>query len=599
MINTLSKILFFFKAGQRKTIAFIFCCMIITGIIEMGGVAVIFPFISVATKPEVIQTNFYLHAIYEKLGFSDPKQFILFLGAVVFVFFVLGNAFSAFTIWFSFRFSYFKGKEISCDLLNKYLSQPYMFFLNRSSSDFVNTILTEVLKVVSGVFANCLQLFARSFVILFIFTFLIIIDVRLALTVFSVLGIAYFLMYRFVRRRLFHAGKIASEITSSRIQTITETIGAIKELKILGKEPYFKNAFQEQSLKFAKSEIISQLAPLLVRYIIEAIALGGMVLIALYLIATHDNIEKFMPLLGLYALAGYRLMPAMQQVFSGFTSLKYNLAALNKLYAEFQISLSKVAKPLNVSVKIPFEESISIENVSFVYDDLKPRKILNNLNLTINKNNIIGIVGTSGAGKTTLVDIILGLLKPSIGHLAVDNVVVDENSLQAWQRKIGYVPQNIFLLDNTVQANIALGIPENEINHQALENASKLANLHTFISQELIDGYKSKIGERGVCLSGGQRQRIGIARALYHEPELLIFDEATSALDGINEEIIMEAISNLGGQKTIIMIAHRINTVKKCDLIYVLNEGEIQDYGTYSDLLKSNEYFQKLANVRA
>jgi ABC-type multidrug transport system fused ATPase/permease subunit len=381
-------------------------------------------------------------------------------------------------------------------------------------------------------------------------------------------------------------------VNGLRYQTINEALGAIKELKVLGREQLFIDKYRDNAQLYARSETLCQLSPSIAKYVIEVVAFGSMLLIALYLIATHEGISEFMPLLALYALSGYRLMPAMQQVFSGYTLFKYHQSALEVLCKEMQLPCAQNA--LNAE-PLSFADAFILDNISYRYPDSE-KWALNNITMSIKQHSTIGIVGASGAGKTTLIDIILGLLIPQ-GKLMVDGVAINDNNVRAWQRNIGYVPQSIFLLDGTIASNIALGISENAVDMDAVIKASKLANLHDFITNELPQGYNTKIGERGVRLSGGQRQRIGIARALYHEPELLIFDEATSALDGITEKVIMEAIHSLANRKTIILIAHRLNTVKDCDTIYIFDRGNIIGNGSYDQLMTTNRVFQHLANA--
>ena len=425
-----------------------------------------------------------------------------------------------------------------------------------------------------------------------IFCLLLIVEPLLAMTVIAVLGSAYLFIYSVVRKKLLSAGKLSSAVNTIRYQLLLEVMGSIKELKILGREQKFLDSYSESTSKYIGAETISQLSPIFTRYMIEAIAFGGMVLIALYLIATKEDVSKFMPLLGLYALAGYRLMPAMQQIFTSLSSLKYHVSSLDILYEQMQLPDLNFPKS---SHKLGLENHLQLTDVSYSYP-FSEKFALKNINLKIKKHAMIGLVGSSGAGKTTLVDILLGLLSSTSGKLEVDKVDVNQSNVASWQKNIGYVPQNIFLLDDTFIGNIALGVSQDEINFKAVEKAARLANLHDFICEEFPQGYNTVIGEAGIRLSGGQRQRIGIARALYHEPELLIFDEATSALDGVTEKVIMEAIKSFAHKRTIILIAHRLNTVKECDVIYVLNKGEIVGQGSYQELYQSNEAFQSLAN---
>jgi len=592
MVTIFQKVLSLFNRKEKLKLGAILSGTVLMGFVEMISVAAIMPFIAIAVKPSLIESNQYLNAFYSYFSFSSYNRFLLVIGGMVFCLLLFGNIFSGMMSWVMIRFCYTKGKGISGTLFQKYLMQPYLYFLDKNSSELSKNILAEVDRFVIGILNNSLQMFSKIIMVVSIFTLLIIVKPLLALTVMGVLGGAYYILLKIIRTKLVAAGKISSHVNGMRYQTINEALGAIKELKVLGREQLFVDKYRDNAQLYAQSETLSQLSPSVAKYAIEVVAFGSMLLIALYLIATHEGISEFMPLLALYALSGYRLMPAMQQVFSGYTLFKYHQSALDLLCKEMQLPYLKNTlgtEPLS------FTNTLVLDNVSYRYPDSE-KWALNNINLSIKQHATIGIVGASGAGKTTLIDIILGLLSPQ-GNLAIDNVVINDSNVRSWQRNIGYVPQSIFLLDGTIASNIALGISENTVDMDSIIKASKLANLHDFIINELPQGYNTKIGERGIRLSGGQRQRIGIARALYHDPELLIFDEATSALDGITEKVIMEAIHSLANRKTIILIAHRLNTVKDCDTIYIFDRGNIIGHGSYDQLMATNRVFQHLANA--
>jgi ATP-binding cassette, subfamily B, bacterial PglK len=588
------KALFFFEKAERKKLALVFFCILLVGILEVVGIASILPFLAVMSKPEVIQTNPQLSILIKFLHITDVNEFMLFLGVMVFVVLVVGNAFSATTSWLTMKFCYDQGKKISCQLLKKYVGQPYVYFLNHHRSELAHNILSEVERLVTGVFLNSIQSLTKLVILISTLLLLLVVKPFLALTIIVGLGSIYVIFYRVIRKKLISAGATSSSANTLRHQLIHEMMGAIKELKISGREQKFLDEYRKNTEKYVKAEVLCQFSPLITKHVVEAIAFGGMLLIALYLIGTKEDFSKFMPLLGMYALAGYRLMPAMQQLFSGFTSLRYHLSAFNIIYEEMQLRTDECSK--NTSEKIHFDSFMYLNNVCYRYP-ASEKMALKNISFKVRKHFTIGFVGASGAGKTTLVDIILGLLSPTQGELLIDSVKVEKQNIPAWQRNIGYVPQNIFLLDDTLTNNIALGVNREDVDMDLVKKAARLANLHEFISQDLPYGYETYVGEAGIRLSGGQRQRVGIARALYHDPELLIFDEATSALDGVTEKIIMEAIHSLSHRKTIILIAHRLNTVKECDVIYILNNGEIVGEGTYQELLHSSRAFQHLANA--
>jgi ABC-type multidrug transport system fused ATPase/permease subunit len=350
--------------------------------------------------------------------------------------------------------------------------------------------------------------------------------------------------------------------------------------------------FSDPARAFARHQASAQVVSQLPRFALEAIAFGGMLLVVLYLMAQNGGFSNALPVIALYAFAGYRLMPALQAIYKSVTSVRFAAPALEALHAD--LMGLQPANPHQAGEALPLNHAITLSDVTYSYPNA-PQPALKELNLTIPARATVGLVGATGSGKTTTVDVMLGLLEPQRGTLAVDGVVIDETNRRAWQRAIGYVPQHIYLADDSVAANIAFGLEAKDIDPMAVERAAKIANLHEFVMEELPEQYQTTVGERGVRLSGGQRQRIGIARALYHDPQVLILDEATSALDNLTEQAVMEAVHNLGREITIILIAHRLSTVKACDTIFLLEKGELKAQGTFDELTQASERFRAMA----
>jgi len=349
-----------------------------------------------------------------------------------------------------------------------------------------------------------------------------------------------------------------------RFKTLSEAFGASKEVKVGGLEQTYIKIFSNSAQHFARTLASSGAINLLPRYFLEAFAFGGILLITLYTMTESNSLSNSLPIIGLYVFAGYRLMPAVQQIYVSFTKLTFVSASLNKIYND-----SKSLKPFIANQDqgvLLLNKSITLNNIHYNYPN-SSRTVLKEISLNISAKTTVGLVGATGSGKTTTVDIILGLLEAQKGTLEVDGQIITKQNSRSWQRSIGYVPQHIYLADDTVAANIAFGVASKDINKESVVKASKIANLDEFVIEELPNKYQTIIGERGIKLSGGQRQRIGIARALYHKPQILILDEATSALDNQTEKAVMDAINNLNKDITIILIAHRLNTVKKCDKI--------------------------------
>jgi ABC-type multidrug transport system fused ATPase/permease subunit len=427
-------------------------------------------------------------------------------------------------------------------------------------------------------------------------------DPKLAVLSALILGTAYILIYSILRPKLARLGKERVVQNRMKYQVVSEAFGGIKEIKVGGLESTFFRRYQRPARDYARSQAIANLAGAMPRYLLEAIAFGGMLSIALYLMSTKGNLAAALPTLALYALAGYRLMPVLQQIYGSAVSVKYSAGAVDNLYDDFNSHQAPFAAPSGKTSDsqdkkepITLTDKIELDQVTYRYPS-GSRNSLDQVSLTIPANHTVGFVGPTGSGKTTTVDLILGLLMPTSGQLRVDGRPITAENIRRWQRLIGYVPQQIYLADDSVAGNIAFGIPPAEVDMEAVRLAARIANLDEFVSKELPDGYATVIGERGVRLSGGQRQRIGIARALYHRPSVLVMDEATSALDNLTEVGVMQAIEGLNRQMTIILIAHRLTTVKKCDTIFLLEAGRLVGQGTYDELVDSNERFRALAS---
>ena len=353
-------------------------------------------------------------------------------------------------------------------------------------------------------------------------------------------------------------------------------------------------SFDAAALRFSRTQYISATLGMLPRFVLEVIAFGGILLLVLVLMHRGEGLATVLPVVSVYAFAGYRLMPALQMIYDSATMLRFAAPAIHRLFKSMQEIAVEVKPVQSHAEKIVPRQSIGFKQVTYSYPGAD-RPALKGLSLSISVPSTVGVVGKSGSGKTTAVDVILGLLQPQIGSLQVDNVDITPDVLPAWQGSLGYVPQQIFLADDSVAANIAFGRLEGDIDRAAVERAARAANLHDFIVEELPEGYDTSVGERGIRLSGGQRQRIGIARALYHEPQVLVLDEATSALDNLTEEAVMEAVRNLGGKTTVILIAHRLTTVRDCDHIFILDRGRLVGEGTFEELSRTHPQFRALA----
>jgi ABC-type multidrug transport system fused ATPase/permease subunit len=423
---------------------------------------------------------------------------------------------------------------------------------------------------------------------------LIVVDPMLAMLSGLVLGGAYAGVYLLVRKRLTRLGRERTEANLQQFQAASEGLGGIKDIKLLGKEGMFLRRYAEAARRYARARAMHETIEKVPHYLIETVAFGGMLLIIMYLLVVRGSVAQVVPTVGLYAFASYRLLPAVKEIFSGVAKVRFNVAALEIIHADLQYRRAATAAKVRKAKPLACRRAIELENVTFAYPG-SDKPVLKNFNLKIAANTSVAFVGATGSGKTTLVDLILGLLEPVAGRLLVDGVPIEEANRRNWQNNLGYVSQHIYLFDDTIAHNIALGVPPRRVDKQAVVRAAKIANLHEFVMGELPKGYATKVGERGVRLSGGQRQRVGIARALYHNPDVLIFDEATSALDTVTERGVFEAVDNVAKTKTVITIAHRLSTIRNCDTIFVISKGRIVAKGRYDELMESSPQFRAMA----
>lgn len=588
------------SSHEHKRVILLIFFVLIMAFFEMLGLASILPFIAVLSNPDVVETNEKLNGIFQFVkmyGVDTNDQFLLLLGIIVFALFIASICFRALTSYLQVRFFSMCQYNIGKRIIEGYLNKSYSWFLNRNSAELGKNVLSEVSLVVSNGIAPLLNLIVQSIMAITILILLLIVDSKIAIIIGIIFGSAYFIFYKSLLNIL---KKISLERFKSnewRFTAVSEAFGAVKEIKLGGFEKTYIDRFSDPARTLAKNQASLQVINKLPRFAIEAVAFGGMLLIVLYLLAKSENFTDVIPVIALYVFAGYRLMPALQQIYVSSNQLRSILPGLDILHSDLMDLEKSIFRKDEDKVKsiLPLQNSIILKDINFRYPNVT-KLALKNINLSIRANSTVAIVGTTGSGKTTLVDIILGLLEAQEGKMEVDDKLIDQNNIKAWQQSVGYVSQHIYLADDTVAANIAFGLKPKYIDQKKVETAAKLAKIFDFIENELPSKFNTKVGERGVRLSGGQRQRIGIARALYHNPKILIFDEATSALDNQTEKLVMDEINTMGNNKTIIIITHRIGSVKKCDQIFLIDKGELKGQGTYDKLIKENAIFRAAAN---
>jgi len=587
---------YLFKKKEKFQISLLLIGSIIMAFFEVVGVASILPFMSMVLDPDQISSNQILSFLFNFFKFDNVETFLFYSGVAVLVLLAFSNFFSAFMYWAITYFSKMQGHIISMRLLKHYLSNNYLFFIERNSSDLGKNILSEIDRVVKGVVLQALQAISKAILTIVVFTFLIYINPFIAIISVLSIGGAYFIFYIISRSYLSTIGEKQSIALFHRYRTVDEAMMGIKDIKLKSLERNFIGRFRQPSIDNARFSAQGLVIAILPRYLLETVAFGGIISIILILLSNDVLISEIIPVLSLYAVAGYRLLPAVQNIYSAQSMIKYNRPALMIIINDLKEIETEEKNELSneVDQMIKFDRKITVNDIFFKYPKSK-KNVIDGISLSILKNTSIGFAGSTGSGKTTLIDVILGLLDPKKGNIIVDETIINNQNLLSWQNKISYVPQTIFLIDESISSNIAFGIKREEIDHDKVAKAAQLANLDRFV-EDLPEKYDTLVGENGVKLSGGQRQRIGIARALYNEPEVLVLDEATSALDGITENYVMEAIESLSNKLTLIIVAHRITTIENCDMIYFLEEGKIKDYGTYNELISKNSQFKKMAS---
>ena len=575
------------KSRERRRFVVLVFAIGLSSVWNIGGIASIMPFMQSLAAPESFADNQVAAILMSFLQIETAERFLLIAGMLVLFLFVTGNLFLALVTWGAIRFSRAVGYSMSSRLFGVYMGQPYPFFLQRNSAELTKNLLNETNNVTGNIVKPLMDLLVEGFLSTAIVIFLILVNPVVAGIAAALLGGAYAAIFMLFRRVLSKAGKKRVKRNRERYAVAGDAFGAIKEIKLRGLERTYSTTFSKIAYRFERAKAAVQTISRLPKFALEILAFGGILSIALVVFANQRGTDQVLPLISAYAFAGYRLMPSLQKFFASFTTIRGNTASLNVVTKELGLELEE--RKLPETEPLPFERIICLEDVRFAYPE-NARPALNGISFTIRPNTTVGIAGPTGCGKTTLVDVLLGLLVPQSGELKVDGVSIDEGNRRAWQQNFGYVPQTIYLSDTTLRNNIAFGVPQEQIDDDQVRFAARLANLEEFVDT-LEAGYLTTLGERGARMSGGQRQRVGIARALYHNPRILVFDEATSALDSQTERAVMDAIEKLMHRKTIVMIAHRLTTLRKCDSILILKDGRVDATGTYEELESDHAHF--------
>lgn len=585
IISTYKKLLFLLSPSERREFMILTFMIFILSIIELIGIGSIFPFIALISNPQAIESNILLSEIYQyalDLGITNSNEFTFYIGVLVFVLLVSSISLRAFITYSQIKYIERLRFNMSRRLIESYLHQPYSWFASQHSADLGRKILIEVGNVIMNGFNSLLELIARVMISFFIISLLVYLTPKISIILATTLGSIYILFYILSRSYTRKLGQSALDSNQSRFTTVSEGFRGIKEMKLSRLENVYLRLFSKYSDTFAKSETHSQIINQLPKFILEATIFGGLIFVLLFMMKTNVNFIEMLPSFSLFIFAAYRIAPSFNQIYSSINKISYVNPIIDKLYSDF--NKLKILDKAECSENIIFDKSITLKNIHYRYPE-STNDILENINLEIAAKSTIGIIGTTGSGKTTTVDIILGLLEPQKGTLEIDKKVIAHENLISWQKMIGYVPQKIHLIGDTIAANIAFGVPADEIDMNAVKRAAEAADLDGYINNYLPEKYTTYVGEQGIKLSGGQCQRIGIARAIYRNPQVIVLDEATNSLDEQTERTVINNLHNLHDNLTIIMISHRYSSLDKCEQIYQVEGGRVIKETTFKDLI--------------
>lgn len=541
---------------------------------ELCGVYVILPVVELATDPAAVQTNRYCRWISNITGITDSKDIMLVLIACIIALYIVKNVYLSWQAYAINSYSKNTRLHFSTKLMEAYMKQPYSYFLNKNTAEILRSVNTDTGNMYTVV-TNLLQIISQGLTSALLITGLLISSFWMTVMVTVLLALCALLIILVLQKKMRALGKEYQRVGAGIIKTVKQSFEGIKEIKIMNKERFFIENYRTVYKNATRIELIYNLMSYIPKYLIETIAIGGILLYLALIIAGGGDMGALLPQLSLFAVAAFKLLPSVNALYANYGNVMYNKASVDLIYhdiREVQAVTDGALTDKEVE-KLRFEKEITVNSLSFAYDNMD-QNVLEDISFSIEKGKSVAFIGESGGGKTTLVDNILGILKPQKGSVLVDGVNINE-IMQSWHRDIGYIPQTIFIMDDTVRRNVAFGVRNEEIDDEKVWEALREAQLESFV-KNLEHGLDTEVGEAGTRLSGGQRQRIGIARALYHAPDILVFDEATSALDNETEKEVMAAIDALHGSKTMLMIAHRLTTIENCDHVYSVENRKLK-----------------------
>jgi len=595
VIDSCKKILYLLPSGDKYKLLALFVLMLLAAALEVAGIGMVPAFVTIVADPDRVMQYEPAEWLFTILGIATTRDLLIWGGGALIAIFLIKNLYLIAYYYIEALFVYNRNYIISREMMSTYMQAPYTFHLQRNTAELLRNTAPEVRIVVKEVLKPFLLMAKEVVIVVTIIVFLVIMEPLISLVVFGILGSAVGGFLMLTQKKMKRYGKEEQSMRWEVIKSVNQGLGGIKDARVLNREAEFIEVFRKATHRSSRLLAMAEFMSKIPKPVVETVAVSGVMLIAVTMVIQGRPISAIIPIMTLFAVATARMMPAIQKITSIMTRLRYNIVAVDPLY-EDMLELAEYRKGFLADRKknnrITLTDSIEARDVHYHYPESE-EQALDGVSFNIPKGKAVAFIGSSGAGKTTVVDLLLGLLEPQKGQILVDGIDIRQN-LSAWQRSIGYIPQFIYLADDTLRKNIAFGIPEDKIDDEKVWKAVRMAQLEELVLR-LPDGLDTVIGEHGTRLSGGQRQRIGIARALYHDPQVLVMDEATSALDNVTEKQIIDAIENLKGERTIIMIAHRLTTVMNCDRLYLMDSGKITKAGTYQELIESSQQFREMA----
>lgn len=542
----------------------LFFFSIVVSVMETVGISVVMPFIAVATDFSVIHSNEYYSKVYELFSFKTDVDFMLAFGVALIFFYLFRSLINLMYFYMLNKFTQSRYHLLAYRLFENYMGLPYKEFLNRNSSALTKSIVNEASNL-TQLISSVLFMMSEIFIIIFIYAMMLYVNVKITFLLTVILLLNALLMVKTVSKKIKKVGAVREEVQKKFYEIINRSFGNFKLIKLRSNDKDILGEFNDASYTYAKVNITNATLGQVPRLFLEAVGFGLIVFIITYLIwKNNHDVAGALSIISMFVLALYRLMPSVNRIMASYNTILFTLKSLEIVHTDLTYNTEKLGDQ-----SISFSDQISIKNLSFAYEEDKP--VLKNIDLVIEKGSSVAFIGESGSGKSTLVDIIIGLYKAKNGTILVDTRAIDETNVKAWRAKVGYIPQSVYLFDDTVGKNVAFG---SAYDKEKIQKCLKQARIYEFLESK--EGLDTRVGEGGMMLSGGQKQRIAIARALYTDPEILVLDEATSALDDATEKQIMDEIYDISGDKTLIIIAHRLSTLDRCDTVYTLSSGELK-----------------------